>query len=97
MKSPGHLVIALTYLSLGLVLLFTWKRLYKGALDSHRRVTEFLGLPLGSEQFYRLFTRFVVIVVSAGCLLAAISELEQAVTGREPRLREMQWRDLWPF
>ena|SRR3989442_9046620 len=97
MKSPGHLVAAVIWLGAGVVLLFAWPQMYEGALNSHRRLAEFLRLPVGSERFYRAFGRAVVIVVSVACLLAAVADVEQAFTGRESRMRAMQWGDLWPF
>jgi len=97
MQSPSHLVTGAVWLGVGVVLLFSWRQLYESAFIGHARITRFLRLPLGSERFYRLFTRFVVIVFSVVCLLTAIANFEQAFTGRESWLRTAQWRDLWPF
>jgi hypothetical protein len=96
--SPGHLVGATLWLGMGIVLFLSWREFYEGARRSHVRVAEVLGVPFRPKRLYRALTRFVVTAVSVGCLFGAITEAEQAFTGRESRLRMTQtWRDMWPF
>ena len=98
MASPGHLVAAILWLGMGLVLFFGWRDFYDGARRSHARVGRLLGVPFKPKRFYRLLTRVLVIAVSLGCLFGAVTEAEQALTGRESRLRMAQtWRAIWPF
>lgn len=97
MQSPMHLLTGLIWLCIGIALFYARDRIFKAILESDTSVMGRAGMPVRGGRFYRLFSSVVVVILSLGCLLAAVSDLYQGITGREAWLRTAGWGSLWPF
>jgi hypothetical protein len=93
----GSVLSGLGWISLGVVLLLSWKVVFNAIMTTHLRTWGRIGAPVGSERVNRFLVRTIVTVIAAVCMIAGFGDLYEAATGHEFPLRTAQWSDLWPF